>query len=225
MATLGVVTVGTPHLLVTRFYERGSLKASLERNEHSHTELRAFCQGVASGAAHLASCNFVHRDLATRNVLLDIQMVPKISDFGLSRNLAASLYYKPALGRSSVAIRWCSPEVLSEQKFSEASDGGRDMVLTTAFLSLSPPPPPPSLPPSRCRRRQSCGGDPACPVLSMRLSERCVIDPVYAGAFFLSLRSRTYPSSPCPAAPHPPRALPPPICRTSCSLGVRHRGL
>ena len=41
----------------------------------------------------------------------------------------------------------------------------------------------------------------------MRLSERCVIDPVYAGAFFLSLRFRTYPSSPCPAAPHPPRAL------------------
>ena len=37
--------------------------------------------------AHLGAHNFIHRDLATRNVLLASGMVCKIADFGLSRGV------------------------------------------------------------------------------------------------------------------------------------------
>ena len=223
--TLGV-TVGTPERwLVTQFYARGSLNTVLELDECSFAELRGCCQGVAGGAAYLADCKIVHRDLATRNVLvdeLDGQIVPKISDFGLSRNMSMSnisglLFYRPASGRSHIAIRWCSPEAISSQFFSEASDGGRGMA-HGLDSGISTPPVPPAV----------GGGDHVCPVWSMRPSVRS--PPAHTGRMHarrLSFPSIPHLSSiavPCRRPPFlPPRALPP-ICRTSCSLGVCHRG-
>ena len=42
---------------------------------------------------YLASHNFVHRDLATRNCLVGPNYLVKISDFGMSRSLYDSHYY------------------------------------------------------------------------------------------------------------------------------------
>ena len=42
---------------------------------------------IAAGMKYLADMGFVHRDLAARNVLVNEQMVCKVSDFGLSRVL------------------------------------------------------------------------------------------------------------------------------------------
>lgn len=42
-------------------------------------------QGIALGMYHLHTENIVHRDLATRNVLMTSHYQPKISDFGMSR--------------------------------------------------------------------------------------------------------------------------------------------
>lgn len=42
---------------------------------------------IAAGMGHLHAEGIVHRDLATRNLLLDENMNVKITDFGMSRVL------------------------------------------------------------------------------------------------------------------------------------------
>ena len=45
---------------------------------------------ISKGMLYLSSKNFIHRDLATRNCLVNKDMVVKIADFGLAISLATS---------------------------------------------------------------------------------------------------------------------------------------
>ena len=42
----------------------------------------------------MTSLDIVHRDIAARNCLVGANLVVKVADFGLSRSLAMSNYYK-----------------------------------------------------------------------------------------------------------------------------------
>eukprot|EP00795_Rhopilema_esculentum_P002848 gene2848-1083_t len=68
------------------------------------------------------SRRIVHRDLATRNVLVESRDRVKVCDFGLSRMFGEKDYYRASQHRGLIPIRWYAPESISEQKFTAESD-------------------------------------------------------------------------------------------------------
>ena len=60
----------------------------------SITDQLSMAVQTASGMKYISSIRCVHRDLAARNCLVGRGLVVKISDFGLSRDVYASEYYK-----------------------------------------------------------------------------------------------------------------------------------
>nr|XP_021148391.1 ephrin type-B receptor 5 isoform X2 [Columba livia] len=122
----GVVTKNRPVMIVTEFMENGSLDSFLRQKEgqFSVLQLVGMLRGIAAGMRYLSDMNYVHRDLAARNILVNSNLVCKVSDFGLSRFLeddASNPTYTGALG-CKIPIRWTAPEAIQYRKFTSSSD-------------------------------------------------------------------------------------------------------
>ena len=79
-------------------------------------------QQVAEGLAYLAKQRYVHRDIATRNCLVNCKLVVKIGDFGLSREVNNMDYYRVGGTHGYMPVRWMPPEALLFAKFTTQSD-------------------------------------------------------------------------------------------------------
>ncbi|KAH6785316.1 hypothetical protein C2S51_037771 [Perilla frutescens var. frutescens] len=89
----GCCIEGNQLLLVYEYLENNSLARALFDQEQNQLHLdwatrHKICIGIARGLAYLheeSRLKIVHRDIKATNVLLDGNLVPKISDFGLAK--------------------------------------------------------------------------------------------------------------------------------------------
>ncbi|XP_060136069.1 BDNF/NT-3 growth factors receptor isoform X1 [Zootoca vivipara] len=131
----GVCVEGDPLIMVFEYMKHGDLNKFLRAHgpdaalmaEGSHlTELTQsqmlhIAQQIAAGMVYLASQHFVHRDLATRNCLVGENLLVKIGDFGMSRDVYSTDYYRVG-GHTMLPIRWMPPESIMYRKFTTESD-------------------------------------------------------------------------------------------------------
>uniref|UniRef100_A0A3B5LJ95 receptor protein-tyrosine kinase n=1 Tax=Xiphophorus couchianus TaxID=32473 RepID=A0A3B5LJ95_9TELE len=120
----GVVTKCKPVMIITEFMENGSLDTFLKKHDGQFTviQLVGMLRGVASGMKYLSDMSYVHRDLAARNILVNSNLVCKVSDFGLSRVLEDDPEAAYTTRGGKIPIRWTAPEAIAYRKFTSASD-------------------------------------------------------------------------------------------------------
>uniref|UniRef100_A0A8C4U0A4 receptor protein-tyrosine kinase n=1 Tax=Falco tinnunculus TaxID=100819 RepID=A0A8C4U0A4_FALTI len=120
----GVVSKYKPFMIITEYMENGALDKFLreKQGEFGVIQLVGMLRGIAAGMKYLANMNYVHRDLAARNILVNSNLVCKVSDFGLSRVLEDDPEATYTTSGGKIPIRWTAPEAISYRKFTSASD-------------------------------------------------------------------------------------------------------
>ncbi|XP_029008650.1 insulin-like growth factor 1a receptor [Betta splendens] len=127
---LGVVSQGQPTLVIMELMTRGDLKSYLRslRKENATSQvlppLKKMIQmagEIADGMAYLNANKFVHRDLAARNCMVAEDFTVKIGDFGMTRDIYETDYYRKG-GKGLLPVRWMSPESLKDGVFTTMSD-------------------------------------------------------------------------------------------------------
>uniref|UniRef100_H2MI39 receptor protein-tyrosine kinase n=1 Tax=Oryzias latipes TaxID=8090 RepID=H2MI39_ORYLA len=133
----GVCVESDPLIMVFEYMKHGDLNKFLRSHgpdavlmadgQHSilveltQSQMLHIAQQIAAGMVYLASQHFVHRDLATRNCLVGENLLVKIGDFGMSRDVYSTDYYKVG-GHTMLPIRWMPPESIMYRRFTTESD-------------------------------------------------------------------------------------------------------
>ncbi|XP_071809800.1 uncharacterized protein [Asterias amurensis] len=150
VSMLGYCTDRDPFYLILEFLPGGNLQDFLKKKKLSWKESRqvdfdvepaspfqllTFASQIANGMDYLSFKGCIHRDLASRNILLTDDLVCKLSDFGLARDVSATEQYEMA-SKGLLPVRWLAMECLVDNTYTTMSDVWSFGVLLWEIVTL-----------------------------------------------------------------------------------------
>ena len=117
-----VCTKEEPIYIITELMKHGSLLDYLRGDDDRSLKLPQLIDmgaQVSSGMAFLEEKNYVHGDLAARNILVGENLICKVADFGLANMINEDIYEAHAGAKFS---KWTAPEVAMYNCFTIKSD-------------------------------------------------------------------------------------------------------
>lgn len=118
----GVCTKGEPKYIVTELMKNSCLLDYLKNANRRLLDLPKLiyiAAQIADEMAYLEAHNYLHCDLAAKNILIGEKNMVKIANFGPNRLIKATEY--PSRFGAKYRIKWTAPEAASD-KFSTKSD-------------------------------------------------------------------------------------------------------
>ncbi|KAL4390664.1 hypothetical protein HN51_011602 [Arachis hypogaea] len=137
----GCCVEGNQRILVYNYLENNSLAQTLLGGGHSNVYFNwrtrtRICIGVARGLAFLheeVTPHIVHRDIKASNILLDKDLSPKISDFGLAKLIPS--YMTHVSTRVAGTIGYLAPEYAIRGQLTRKADIYSFGVLIVEIIS------------------------------------------------------------------------------------------
>jgi len=137
----GCCVEGNHRILVYNYLENNSLAHTLLGSGHSNIQFNwrtrvNICIGVAQGLAFLhdnARPHIVHRDIKASNILLDKDLTPKISDFGLAKLLPSDVSHVST--RVAGTLGYLAPEYAIRGQVTRKADVYSYGVLLMEIIS------------------------------------------------------------------------------------------
>lgn len=115
-------------LVILQYMKHGDLRRFLIATRYGdipmfvpYQTLLRFMIDIAAGMDYLSTKGFLHRDLAARNCMLGDDLRVCVADFGLSKEIYNSNYYRQNVA-IRVPIKWMAIESLSESVYTTKSD-------------------------------------------------------------------------------------------------------
>ncbi|KAK2913465.1 hypothetical protein Q8A67_001864 [Cirrhinus molitorella] len=116
-------------LVILPFMKHGDLHSFLKATRYGdvpmlvpYQSLLRFMIDIAAGMEYLSLQGFLHRDLAARNCMLGDDLRVCVADFGLSKNIYSSNYYRQKNMDVNMPVRWMAIESLSDFLYTTKSD-------------------------------------------------------------------------------------------------------
>jgi len=130
-----IVEVTAVNILPVPYVEMEFVPGSLEAMEKPLPVWKAvhIIRGVTAGLQYAHEHGFIHRDIKPHNILLTDEVVPKITDWGMSKVLAADVKKSSIAGFS---LSYAAPEQVSPTEFGRTGERTDIYQLGVVFYEL-----------------------------------------------------------------------------------------